>query len=382
MDKIDQQDLTRLIEHRGGPHISIFLPTERAGAATRKNVIRFKNLLRAARERLEEHGVRNRAADELLEPATRLIDRADFWQHQDDGLAVFLAPGLFASFRLPLRFEELAAVEDRFHLKSLFPLFSVEGSFYILALSQKKVRLFEGSRYAIHEVPLEDVPESLAEALGHDLTEPHLQLHSGARAGDAGATIFHGQGAGEEDAKAEIRKFFSILDRGLREYVGDREAPLVLAGVDYLLPIYRRATSYPHTLERGVTGSPDELSTPQLHARAWQVVETRFLERRRALVARYGDLAGTGLASSQLDEVTLAAVDGRVDALFVASGVRRWGRFDPDSRHVELVESQQHDTEDLLDLAAVRTFASGGTVYAVDAADVPGGGELAAIFRW
>lgn len=382
--RVTRDEIAELSAHRDGPHVSIFLPTVRAGQETQQNPIRLKNLLRDAAHRLHERGVDKDTAEELLAPVRALLDDYEFWQHQKEGLAVFVAPGLLRTYRLPIGFSELAAVEDRFHLKSLFPLFVDDGRFYLLALSQNDVRLFEGSRDEVRQVPLQDVPKSLADALGHDLTEVHLQFHTGTRTNSGGRTpIYHGQGAGEEDGKDEIRRFFSLLDRGLRELLdGDGQTPLVLAGVEYLLPIYRDQTSYPNTLPEGVHGNPDGLTPDELHARAWEVVEERFRDQRRATAERYGDLSGTGRASADLDEVLPAALDGRVDTLFVGRGVRQWGRFDAEARTIERHEEQNGDSEDLLDRAAVLTFVNSGRVLAVDPAEVPGGGPVAAIFRY
>jgi hypothetical protein len=90
----------------------------------------------------------------LLNPAQERLQDDDFWQHQSDGLAFFLAREFAQSFCLAERFEELAVVEHRFHLKPLFPLISGDGVFYVLALSQNQVRLFHGSRCHISEVIL------------------------------------------------------------------------------------------------------------------------------------------------------------------------------------------------------------------------------------
>lgn len=384
MDLISKQDLTTLLEGRGdSPHVSIFLPTIRAGAETQQNPIRFKNLLREAQQRLLERGMDKGAAEAYLERARNLVDDFDFWQHQEEGLAVFLADGFFETYRLPLSFTELAAVEDRFHVKSLFPLFNDQGRFFLLALSQKNVRLLRGDRYRIAEVDLQDVPKSLADALGSDLTEPHVQYHTGSNASrQQRGPIFHGQGAGEEDSKDEIRKFFHVLDDGLKEYLGTSRAPLVLAGVDYLLPLYREVTDYAHTVEEGVTGNPDELSPDALHERAWELVVPVFRREREQAREDFGDRLGTGRASGDLAEVVPAAMDGRVDTLFVASGVRRWGAFDAEQRAVEHHDEQTAESEDLLDLAAIHTQLNGGTVYAVDPDEVPDGGDVAAVYRY
>lgn len=386
MDLISKQELTTLLEGRGdGPHVSIFLPTVRAGAETQQNPIRFKNLLREASTLLSERGLDNGNVDSLLEPARSLVDDFDFWQHQEEGLAVYLADGFFRTYRLPLAFNELATVEDRFHVKSLLPLFNVQGRFFVLALSQKIVRLLHGDRYRVWEVDLEDVPKSLADALGTDLTEPQVQVHTGSSAPQGQRSpVFHGQGAGEEDQKGEIRKFFNLLDKGIRDYLGSRKSPLVLAGVDYLLPLYREVSDYPHTLAEGVTGNPNELGADELHRRAWELVVPGLRRERGEAAERFGDLLGTGRASGQLQEVVPAAVDGRVETLFVPSGVRRWGRFDRDTRNVDYHEEQGPESEDLLDLAAVHAYLNGGTVYAVAPDEVPGdgNGEVAAVFRY
>jgi hypothetical protein len=80
-----------------------------------------------------------------------------------------------------------------------------------------------------------------------------------------------------------------------------------------------------------------------------------------------------------------AARHGRVDSLFVALGVQKWGKFDAATGGVDIHEERQPGDQDLLDLAAVQTFASAGNVYAVDPAQVPGGerhSPVAAVFRY
>lgn len=383
-DSISKRELGELLAGAGeGPCVSIFLPTVRAGSETQQNPVRFKNLLREATRRLEERDLDDKALDELLAPARALVDDYEFWQHQEEGLAVFLAPGFFRTYRVPLDFKELVTVEDRFHLKSLLPLFNVEGRFFILALSQKQVRLLTGDRHRVREVDLEDAPTSLVEALGSDLTQPGQQHHvAGNGGGGRGGPVFHGQGASEDDHKAEIRRFFQILDNGLSGYLSDRREPLVLAGVDYLRAMYREVSDHPQTLDEGVSGNPDDLSATQLHAAAWKVVEPRLAKRRKAAAERFHELLGSGRSEQKLGEVVPATVDGRVDTLFVASGVRRWGRFDADQRKVERHGEQTTDSEDLLDFAAVHTYMNGGTVYAVDPEEVPGGKDLAAVMRY
>jgi hypothetical protein len=69
-----------------------------------------------------------------------------------------------------------------------------------------------------------------------------------------------------------------------------------------------------------------------------------------------------------------------VDTLFVALERQVMGSFDPENNSVQLNDDAAG--RDLLDLAAARTLQNGGTVYVVEAEAVPGGGDVAAIFRY
>jgi hypothetical protein len=140
----------------------------RSGPETQQDPIRFKNLLREAEERLIKRGLPAPESKELLESAQRLLQGDLFHQHQSDGLAMFLSVEMFRYYLLPFVFKELVIVTDRFHIRPLLPLLSGDGRYYILALSQNKVRLLQGTHYSVNEVALADVPKDLAETLRDD----------------------------------------------------------------------------------------------------------------------------------------------------------------------------------------------------------------------
>jgi hypothetical protein len=382
MDLLNKDEIGGLIDERGNLCVSMFVPTHRSGAETRQDPISLTNLLRQAEERLRNNGLRRADAKTFLEPARKLLDDRVFWQHQSDGLAVFASPKTFHSYRLPFSFTELVVVTDRFHVKPLLPLLSGDGRFYVLALSQKQVRLLQGTRHSVGEVNLEDVPTSLVEALGGEERERQLQFHTAARGGSA---IFHGHGsAGDEsEHKKDLLRYFKQIDRGLQDLVCAERIPLVLAGVDYLLPIYREANTCAQLIDEGIVGNPDGLSARELHDKAWSVLEPHFARAQARASAKYRELAGTGKTSSDLNNIIPSAYQGRVDSLFVAVGVQRWGAFEANAGELEVHESRQPGDQDLLDLAAVQTLAHAGDVYAVNPDEIPDvRSPVAAIFRY
>jgi hypothetical protein len=386
MDVVTREDLKDLVEVQGGPCVSIYQPAHRAAPDTRpyapQDTIRFKNLVREAERRLADSGLRPREVQGLLEPARTLLADPTFWQYQAEGLAVFVAPGLIRTFRVPMRLDELVVVGPRLHLKPLVALLTGDGIFYVLALSQNHVRLLAGTRDFMGEVELGG-PRSLAEALRYDDPERQLQYHTGAPGtGDRRSAMFHGQGTGIDEAKVNVLRFFQQVDRAVRGLVKGPSVPLVLAGVDYLLPIYHEANTHPLLLPDGIPGNPEAVRPEELHARAWPLVEPYFLRAREAAAARYRELKGTGKTANDIRDVVPAAWDGRVDVLFVAVGTRMWGTFAPDTRAVELAEEEPGRTEDLLDLAAIHTILNRGTVYAVPPANMADDAASAAILRY
>ena len=384
MDVLSKDDLLELMNECGGVRVSIYMPTHR-----------LKNLLDKAEDQLTADGLRAPEAQEMLEPARALLADGYFWQHQSDGLALFISPDTLRYYRAPLVFGSLVTVGDRLHLKWLLSLLTGDGRFYVLALSQGEVRLLHGTRYSVSAVNLESVPSSLAEALKWDDLERQTQLHtstatprgesalSAARGGRP--AIFHGHGVDSaEEHKEHILRYFRQVNAGLHEILAGERAPLILAAVDYLRSIYAQANTYTHLLEAGIPGNPEGLSDKALHDRAWAIVEPVFAQERERAIERYRQLAGaeSEKASNDLSHVVLAAYFGRVETLFVALGVQVWGVFDPDARKVQVHAEPMPGDEDLLDLAAVHTLLHGGIAYAVEPAQVPNGSVLAAVFRY
>lgn len=387
MDFITQDDLRTLTDTQGKWCVSIYMPAVRAGTETQQNLIRFRNLMRQAGERLIELGLRGADAEAFLRPLMDLQDDVDFWRHQSDGLAAYLAEGVLLTCRVPVNFSEQVNVSERFFIKPLLPMLSGDGTFYVLALSQDEIRLLEGTRDSVTQLELDDgVPESLAEALwGEDRDRDNQYRMNTGRAGSGGqGGMFHGHRDSEEVDKQDIKRYFQKVDRGLKDLLAEKRVPLLLAGVDYLLPIYRDANSYQHLLDAGILGSPENLSAKDLHREAWTIVKPYFTQAQADFAALYEEHAGRddGQASSDLKTVLRAAHEGRIAALFVALDAQEWGQFREHSYNVHVHPAQQPGDQDLIDLAAVQTLINGGTVYAVDQSEVPGGGPLAAVFRY
>lgn len=389
MPLLSIEELKNLVEKPQSPCVSIYIPMQKAGPEVRQNPIRFKNLIREAQGRLDAMGIAHTEAAELLKQAHEL-DHPEFWENQDRGLAIFISPTVFHYYKLPIEFQELVVVTAQFHLKPLLHLINNDGRLYILALSQDNVKFFEGTRYSLNEVEVENMPKSLAEALQYDETAKEGQFRISTSKGGTGnaavqAGSFHGQGSPDRDKHQEkILQFFHIIDDAVQEKLKNQKAPLVLAGVEYLFSIYKETNEYPHLVEEGINVNVDIVKPEELHEKALQIVEPLFHQEELETIERYQELAGadTSKASKDIKEIISAAYFQRVDSLFVPVGQQIWGEFDPDTMSVDLHPEPEPDDEDMLDFAAIHTLLNGGTVYAVEPEKVPDKATAAAIFRY
>lgn len=394
MDQFSRDQLRELAQVQEPMSVSIYMPTFHVESELSQNPIRLKNLLKQARAELKEHDFRDAEIEDVLRPAQSLVESETYWRNVEDGLAIFLAPNFSRIYRLPIPFPELVVTSSRFHLKQLFPLLDSENHFYIVAISLDSVRLFIGTRYSIKELKSDDIPKSIKEALSYDVTVGReAEIRPAAKGNrDQSRTSFHGHGQSEDDLarrpKDELYRFFQEIDEGIMKVLGDDKAPLVLAGVDYYLPIYREVNSYPRLIDESiVSGSPDYLPNKQLkqlHEKAWSIVEPVFQEDRRKATKRFLELHAKNnhRTSDDLKEIVPAAVFSMIEDIFVPVGRQAWGRYDPNSNTVTIHDTQKTGDYDLLDLAAVHTFLNGGSVHALKPENMPVNASLAATFRF
>jgi Bacterial archaeo-eukaryotic release factor family 3 len=379
MTILNREELQSLIGKQNDHCVSIYLPTHLTEGENRQDPDRLKNLLQEAENRLLARGLWATKAHELLKPAQQLLDQGYLWRHQRDGLALFLTENFFRYYSLPLRFPKLVDVTDRFHLRPLLRYFTSDGQFYLLALNQNRVRVFQGSRYCLNEIFLEGMPVSLDDPLGED-NHKILRFHPDAPSWGIRAAVCRDKPEEDEVLKYRLLRFFRWIDSSLRDLLREEHAPLVLAGAEYLHPIYRTASAYPHILFEGIHSDLQQMALEELHKKTWTIVQSYYQRARREAEELYWELTGTGKTTNRVSDAIAAAVHGRIDTLFVQVNVQSLGSFDAQQNGATPHADPQFGDE-LLDLMALRTLTTGGTVFAVPREQMPYISPVAAIFR-
>ena len=368
------------------PCISIYVPTHRANHVE-EDRIRFKNALSDVKRNLQNGplfpsgGMNERETEGFLGEALDLLDDNEFWQNQSDGLAVFIGKDHFHVFTVPVNFNPMTYVKTHFYLRPMMPLLNGEDRFFLLALSQGDVRFFEGHAHHITPVKISDlVPDNLQAAMALDAPEKSLQHHSGG--GQTG--IHHGHGLHKNQKEWQISTYCRMVDKGLMEMLHDENAPLIIAAVDDLVPLYREVSDYSNIVDFHISGNPENDSPGLLHEKAWSKMKGYFRQEIEIEKDRFSEALAQGKASFALTDILPKAINGRVQTLFLAKDAPvLWGSYDETKNEAVIHEEQRPSSVCLYDLAARKTYDQGGTVWHIDRAEFPNvTAEMNAIYRY
>jgi hypothetical protein len=368
------------------PHcVSIFIPTHRAGQEVNQRIDQrvLKNKLKEVREQLKEYHLSESEIDTLLKPAEVLLADGDFWKNRSDGLAIFISSDEFVYYSLPVSFDAFSFVNSHYYLLPLIPYLNNEGRFYLLALSLNEVKLYEGSPHHLDaiEEAAQHLPAGMEDALGEDTTQRNLQFRTQQTGGEH--TMYHGHGAGKEDEKVEILKYFRAVNDGLMKFLHNEKAPLVIAAVEYLVPIYTEANDYKYLWQESIAGNPEHENLAALHKKAWQLLAGHFDSDRSQKAALFEEALANKRAAYKMDEVVPAAINQRVDTLFVSKGDEVWGTFDRAQNDIRIENEKTEHNTGLLNLAATHTLLNGGRVFVMPPDKMPEStSKLNALYRY
>ena len=382
METVTMSNLNDLVSIVGNECVSIFMPTHSTGHEGQQDAIRLKNLVAIAERQLIERGMRSVAAREMMQPVLELPHDAELWRSRKQGLAVFRSVKEFFTYRLAAPLEEAVIVGRRFHIKQLLPALNTNPHFYLLALSRNQVRLLKATWHGFETIQPVDLPTSIEEALNLQGADRGEQVHSGARGGQRKeGAVFHGQGGHRDTLKDEIAEYFRLIDKSLRSELHATSWPLILAGIEYEMAIFREVSGYKHIADEMVLGGFDYLDDRTLYEKALPLAKRHYEKLKEQAIEKYRELADTSQTSHEIEKIVPAAHAGQIDTLLVDYRAGEFGRFQSDTNSVEFT-SQRDPSLDLVELATAQTILHRGTVYAVTQDELSDCGPLRAVFRY
>ncbi|MFX0558629.1 hypothetical protein ACOCEA_17640 [Maribacter sp. CXY002] len=372
MDIITKKDIAGLDSLQNAFCISIYIPVHKKGEDVlhRKDALLLKNQLKEVKTKLEKEVLSKDEIDDLVAPIQALIDDSNFWRHQENGLAIFLTDGILKRFTLPILFEPFNQVANTFYLSPLLPMFTGDGSYFVLSLELEKVKLYKQTRYNSSEIFIDElIPSRMEERVGYDFEQKNLQFRSQHQT--HGTATYHGHGEADRDRKDEISRYLWAIDRGLMTLIRDENKPMVIASQDYIYGLFKKVNTYHHLLDDYVSCNLSETDESTLHELAWNKVAPLFEEQRIEKFGLFKQYEDTGRTSSEIKQVLPAALMGKIDTLFIRNNSDIWGVYEPQNNHVRVDDNSLPTNVSLSNKAAIKTFLNGGKVYVMEKDNMP-----------
>lgn len=364
---LNMEDLKALARY-AGPCVTIQLPSFRPGAGTGSRQAHLRQLTQAAAE-----GLRKLNWPQEADQVVAAIDSLAQTLPMDSGgpaLTLFCAPRFEAAFETPGVEAEEVTIGSRFHLLPHLAAAQAPQDFYVLGISQNRLRLLRYRNGRCEELPLPpSVPASLDAAGAFDKPD-HTQEARSSGGPSVGAMrgIRFGTSS-DHDSEAEyMRHFFEQVDHGLKATLNG--APLFLAGVQEELSLYRKAAKHAQILNEEWHGNIDHASPESIAQHAAAAALNEYRQASQRALESLPEI--TQKITGDPEEVLKAAQAGRVRQIFVAENAHM-ARANVSGIYVG---------EDMVNAAIVEGLRTGAAIFSVPGNELPGVGPIAAVLRF
>lgn len=354
------------IRHAGC--VSIYVETTPVTSEESGMRIAFANAVREAMGQLDDTKLERGERDELAEHFDDLAEDDDFWAHQASSLAILATPASLRTYRLANHVKSTVQVSDRFHLKPILRALTFAHTGFILALSQNHARLVEF--FAAQEpvdVPVPNMPKSAAAAVH----KASINDRSHSR-----------RITGSEGKKVRLRQYARLVDGALRPVLSGHSIPLLVAANPPLGTIFKSVSSYSNVLDDMIEEAVDRLSEADLSSRARPILDALYARQVAEARELFSSRENQGRATSDLSTAAHAGVRGAIEMLMIDMDTVVAGTIDEETGEVTFAASPGADSYGVGDQVALLALASGATVLAVRADDLPEATGIAATLRF
>jgi len=364
-----------------GPCITLLVPPYRPGEQSKPIAAMVRTNLQVAQHQLEARNIPGNITTGLLEPLEQLAQDPDSLAGSHWSRVIFRAGDVLRQFTLTEAVKPALFIGGCFEIRPILAELDLPAEFYVLRITKKTVDLHRSAGFHQEHVKLPPgVPETLEDFL--KLEPPDHDLEDRSAAGVSTGSmqgVRFGTGSARETRSTYLADFYKAVDRGVRERLGLRDAPLVLAGVDEDTALYRANNRYANLLARSVSGnSPGSLLENEAFQKAYEIVRADRAERAISALLDWRERVVPARFTTGLSTILRAAVDGRVARLYIDQAARMLGIFEGTRRSGRWNWGE----EDLLNVAAVETILQGGSAHSLPTGRIPDGAPVAAILRY
>ena len=384
MAALTTKQFDTILGYHEPPVFSVYMPTHRKHPDNAQDPDLFKKLVQEL-EPVKSKYANDEAVQAIFGKFEKLADDYRFWQHTREGLAVFATRESFDVYRLTRPVQPLAVAADRAHTKPLLQYLQTGDRYHLLVLSTNTAQLYEGNRYELDEVDLSEaeVPESMIDALDHELRDLHATLAAYHTATGDKWDVAQNHGLKKTDIDNDIEQFFRAVDRAvIVNYSIPSQLPLMLAALPEHHHLFRRVSHNKQLIDGGIKTNAAALSKDELRKLAWELFEPRYITQLGDIINQFRHAAAKGTGADQLEQIVKDVFDGKVGALLLEADRIVRGRIIARDEVVFDTEEIDPLVDDVLDDLAELVLRHGGEVWIIPKDKMPSSTGAASINRY
>ncbi|UTH07158.1 hypothetical protein [Macrococcoides canis] len=356
--------------------VTISEELEASAAYSEKDEIKLKNLIKEAREQLQNQS--SSTIDKFEDQFKIIGENSKELLNATGGLCIFITEEDIKYFHLDIPVENISIVGNAPHLKPLIINYQYNRNFHVLVLNRDEVRLFDASHNSIEEVTDKDLPLKLEEVLGEELVGGELSHGTFGSKGTSNSVdqTFHGHNETSKEKEIDRERFFRYVDEFIYEnYSEPQKKPLLLYGLKENLSEFRKVSKNNFLKETEIDVSGSKVSDEEIKQNIKEVTERIVNNEKSELLEEVKEMNPSSYIEENFEELSMAAIQGRIEKLLISE------EYTPDGSigiQGEFIEDDSDYSKQLTKLV----LQNGGKVYYLEKDDLLDGKNIIAVLRY
>lgn len=278
--------------------VTIILNTHRTKPDNLKDGLTLKNLVKEAETRL--------LADESKREAKKLIDKLSALVASIDhnfnleSLILFVNENIAQYVRLPISVEDRVVIDHTFATRDLVRALHFEANYYVLVLSQQKVRLIE----AFNDKVIEEVGSPFPIVNTKFFSTNKAELSNASRQTNL------------------VNEFFNSVDKEVNTIRKQNSLPVLICSEEGNYHEYLKIADQKNSiLETYLNKNRLDEKDHAIVTEAWKIVKEYTKNKNRERKSELIEAVNANKFLSDLTEIWKAVLEGRVQTIFIEQGL-------------------------------------------------------------
>jgi len=341
--------------------ITIILNTHRTRPDNEKDSITLKNLCKRAEERLLADESK-RDAEKLIQRIQELASQIDH-RHNLEGLVLFVNEDIAEYIRLPIKVEDRVLIDHTFATRDLVRSLHQAANYFILVLSQQKVRLIEAFN------------NKVVKEYDNSFPMENTQFYSTNKAELSNASR----------QTSLIAEFFNRVEKEVNKVRKENTLPVLICSEqsnyhEYLKVADQKQGVFDIFLNKNRL---DEKAHPIVED-AWEIVKEHLIEKNNARKQELVKAVSSGKYLSDVNDIHRAILEGKLRTLFIEEGLFQPGIMEGNTIKFvsEEERAQKAVTDDIYDELIEINMNYGGDAVFLPKGDLSDFNGFGAITRY